>query len=196
MATGFGLKPVRHKNGSPYNGECNMYFIPSTDASAIGIGEAMKRVAAMDTPGEVSVVAQAAAGDALIGAVVGIVPNASIADDKVYRPASVGCYVMIADDPDLIFQVQEDAVGGAVSAANIGEGYNADIVVASTTANVLTSTGDSKTMLDSSDAKAATAQLKIIGVKRDKVNSAALTAGSVLEVMIFEHALRVADSVT
>ena len=196
MATGFGLKPVRNKNGSPYNGEASLYYLPSTDASDIGKYEAVKLVAAMDTPGQVSVVAQAAAGDALIGSVVGIVPNGSIALNKIYRPASTGCYVLVADQPDLIFEIQEDAVGGAVSAANIGQHYNADIIVVSATANANTATGMSKTMLDSSDAKAATATLKIIGVRRDQSNTAAQSGGAILEVMIHEHALDVDDSVT
>lgn len=196
MATGFGLIPVRHRNGSPYNGAVSMYYIPATDTAAIGIGEAMKLVNAMDPANEVGVVTQAAAGDALIGAVVGFVPSAAIPLNSVYKPASTAAYVLIADDPDIIFQVQEDAVGGAVSAASIGSSFNADIVVVSATANVTTATGMSKTMLDSSTAAATSAQLKITGVMRDKVNAGAATAGAVLEVEILEHARLVVDSIT
>lgn len=196
MATGSGLRPVRHKNGSPYNGEANMYSVPSTDAAAIGIGEAVKLVNTMDAGNQVATVTQAAAGDALIGVVVGIVPTAGISLDKIYKPASTACYVLVADDPELIFEVQEDADSGVVSAANIGAHANADIVVASATANVTTATGLSKTMLDSSTATTSSATLKIIGVRRDGSNAGADAAGAVLEVMILEHALRVADSIT
>ncbi len=201
MATGFGLKPLRHRNSSPYNGECSVYYIPATDTSTIGIGECVKLVAAMDPLNEVSVVAQAAAGDALIGVVVGFASSA-VGTSAIplsgppYRRASTACYVLVADDPDLIFQVQEDADGGVVSAANIGQHYNADIVVTSATANANTGTGMSKTMLDSSTAAATSAQLKILGVMRDKVNAGAQTGGAVLEVEILEHAKLVTDSVT
>ena len=195
MATGFGLVPVRHRNGSPYVGKSTMYFIPGTDASNIGINECMKLVNAMDPTNQVPVVAQAAAGDALIGVVVGIVPNAAVPLNRVDRPASVGCYVLIADDPDIIFQIQEDAVGGAVSAANVGAHFNADIVVTSTTANS-SGVGVSLTMLDSSTAAATSAQLKIMGVARDLTNAAAQTGGAVLEVEILEHALTAVDSIT
>lgn len=196
-----GMKPVRHRNGSPYNGECSMYYIPSTDASTIGIGEAMKLVNAMDASSEVSVVAQAAAGDALIGVVVGF-PSDAVGTSAIplsgppYRRASTGCYVLIADDPDLIFQIQEDADSGVVSAANIGAHANADIVVVSATANADVGTGISKTLLDSSTAAATSATLKILGVKRDGVNAGAQTGGAVLEVEILEHAKLVVDSIT
>ncbi len=196
MATGFGLRPVRHKNGSPYNGDCNMYSVPATDAAAIGVGECVKLVNTMDAAAQLSTVTQAAAGDALIGVVVGIVPNGSIGLDKIYKPASTACKLLVADDPDLIFEVQEDAVGGVVSAANIGAHANADIIVVSATANVNTATGLSKTMLDSSDANAGSSTLKIVGVRRDGTNAGAATAGAVLEVMILEHALRAVDSIT
>jgi len=201
MATGIGLVPVRHKNGSSYNGESNLYYIPATDTSTIGLFECVKLVNAMDPANQVSVVAQAAAGDALVGVVVGFasdaVGTAAVPLSGVpYRRASTACYVLVADDPDLIFQIQEDAVGGSVAAADIGSHYNADIIVASSTANADTGTGVSKTMLDSSTSASTSATLKILGVKRDGQNAGAQTGGAVLEVKIFEHALMVADSIT
>ncbi|HEY1645635.1 MAG TPA: hypothetical protein VGF75_04655, partial [Candidatus Saccharimonadales bacterium] len=180
MATGIGLVPVKHKNGSPYNGECNMYYIPATDTSTIGLYEAVKCVNAMDAAGQVSVVAQAAAGDALIGSIVGFVSDAVGTaalplSGPPYRRASTACYVLVADDPDLIFQMLEDAVGGVIAAADIGSHYNADLVVVSATANADTGTGISKTMLDSSTAAATSSTLKIVGVRRDLSNAAAQT---------------------
>lgn len=196
MATGFGLRPIRHMNGAPYRGECHRYYVPSTDSSDIGIGECVKVVAAMDAAGLTNVCAQAAAGDAILGVVVGIEPNANISLSKRYRPASTAAYVLVCDDPSVVYEVQEDAVGNVVTAAHVGEHYNADIVVVSATANVTTATGLSKTMLDSSDGKAATAQLKIVGVVRDSsTNAAALAAGARLEVVIHEHAMTVDDSI-
>lgn len=202
MATGFGLTPVRHLNGSPFTmSDCKKYYIPATDTSNIGLGEAVKLVNAMDPLNEVPVVAQAAAGDALIGVVVGgdssaLNTTAFPASGAPYRRASTGCYLLVCDAPDMVYQVQEDAVGGAVTAAGVGSNFNAAIVVASATANVTTATGMSQTMLDSSTASASAAVLKIIGVMRDKQNAAAATAGAVLEVMILQHAHVVTDSIT
>lgn len=196
MATGFGLRPVRHKNGSPYNGECNIYHIPSSNSATIGIGEVLVLAGSMDSANVVPEVAQAAENSsAVIGVVVGFassaigtaIPYAS----APYLPASTAGYVLVADDPDLIFQVQEDAVGGAVSAANVGSMYYAALSYASSTANTNTATGMSKTMLDSDSASSSSTstQLQIIGVAKTPGNAAAQSDGAVLEVMINSHVL-------
>jgi len=191
MATGFGLIPVRNIRGGQAV-RVRTYYVPSTDSTALLIGDAVELVNAMDPKSEVSVVKRATAGNALLGAVVGFLPDASLLYTGNIRAASTNRYVLVCDDPDAVFQIQEDADGGVVSAANVGAMANADIIVASGS----TVTGMSGTMLDSSDAKTTTANLKIVGVKRDGTNAAAASAGAVLEVIIFEHALTTADSIT
>lgn len=186
----FGLRVIgRIGGGAPRVRE---YYVPSTDGTALYQGDPVKLVNAMDPLAEVSVVTAAAAGDALVGAVVGFRPEPSLPYTGQYRAASTNRYVTVCDDPDAIFEVLEDAGGGVVSAANVGQMSNADIVVAAGSAV----TGLSGTMLDSSDAKQTSAQLKIIGARRDLSNAAAQTAGAILHVMIFEHAIRTADSIT
>ena len=37
--TPFGLRPLRHRNGAPYNGAANPYYIPSSYATALFIGD-------------------------------------------------------------------------------------------------------------------------------------------------------------
>ena len=34
-----GFKPIRHLNGSMYNGQMNLYFIPPSDANAYAVGD-------------------------------------------------------------------------------------------------------------------------------------------------------------
>ncbi len=34
-----GLKPLKHVSGAPYNGQTNMYLIPSTNGTATFIGD-------------------------------------------------------------------------------------------------------------------------------------------------------------
>ena len=34
-----GFRPVRHLNGSMYNGQGNLYYIPSSDANAYAVGD-------------------------------------------------------------------------------------------------------------------------------------------------------------
>jgi hypothetical protein len=59
------------------------------------------------------------------GVVVGFRPSATVISNG-YRAASTAEYVLVADDPDLLFEVQEDAVGGALAAVDVG--LNADLV--------------------------------------------------------------------
>lgn len=191
MATGFGMNPVRKIDG----GELRVrpYVIPATDGTITGKGDPMKLAGDIDTTTGLPTVVVAAAGDALVGAVVGFeggVAASPLTGD--YRAASTRRVVLVCDDPDAVFQIQEDAVGGSVSAANVGAMYNADIVVSAATA----ATRVSGTMLDSNTAASTSAQLKIIGQLRDDSNAAAQSGGAVLEVVIHEHALRADDSIT
>ena len=37
-----GFKPVKHLNGSPYNGQANLYEVPSTEAVPVFVGDLVK----------------------------------------------------------------------------------------------------------------------------------------------------------
>jgi len=73
--TPFGFKPVKHLNGSPWNGKANVYYIPSTDNTAVFVGDAVKGAGAADTTGKYPTVTQATAGAAVIGVVIGFGDN-------------------------------------------------------------------------------------------------------------------------
>ncbi|WP_456442282.1 hypothetical protein, partial [Psychroserpens sp.] len=66
-----GFKPVKNLNGSPWNGKANVYYIPSTDDTAIFIGDAVKSAGSADATGMYPTVAQAAAGDTIRGVIIG-----------------------------------------------------------------------------------------------------------------------------
>jgi hypothetical protein len=179
-----GLRPVRHRNGAPYNGASARYFIPASDSTAVFIGDAVKSAGSADADG-VATVAQAAAGDTIRGVVVGFQPVT--ADSPTYRVASTARYAFVADDPDLVFEVQEDAVGGALGADDVG--LNADLVVAAGS----TITGRSGMQLDSSDKKTGTAQLRILGFAQRADNE--IGANAKMLVMINEHELKATTGV-
>ena len=121
----FGFKPVRYKNGAPYTGAVNKYFIASGDATAVFVGDLVKLAGAADTDGTCPTVIQAAAGDAVIGAVVAFAPDPSNLNiNGQYRAASTNRYVYVADSPDLLFECQADE---ALAATDVG--LNADVVV-------------------------------------------------------------------
>ena len=174
-----GLRPVKHLDGSPYNGAVNRYYVPDTDTVAIFVGDAVKSSSSADANG-VPGVAQAAAGDAIRGVVVGIEP---VTDESlIYRAASTERYLLVADAPDLVFEIQEDSVGGALAAGDVGE--NADIVVAAGS----TAAGTSGMELDSSTAVTTTAQLRILGLAQRADNEIGVNAKWL--VAINEHELK------
>ena len=146
----FGLKPVRYLSGAPYNGACNMYYVPSTDTTAaIYIGSLVKLAGGADADG-VATVTQADTTNEFVGVVVGV--QASTAGSTTYRANSTSRYVWVADDPNLLFEIQEDGVTTPVAAASVG--LNADFV----SQGGSTVTGLSTIELDS-DSVATTATL-------------------------------------
>ncbi len=171
-----GLRPVKYLNGVAYTGAVTRYFIPSTDSTAMFIGDAVKSAGSADANG-VATIAQCAAGDAVRGVIVGF--ESETADSPIYRVASTDRYALVADAPDLVFEIQED---GAIAATAVGN--NADIVVA--TGN--TTTGTSGMELDSSTAATTAATLRILGLVQRTDNE--IGTNSKLLVLINEHELK------
>lgn len=165
----FGLKPVQHLDGSPFNGACRKYFVPASYATALFLGQPLIATGASDANG-IPVVQTASAGGGAytIGPMVGIVDGgepvvAVTRDMPLYHLASTAQYILVADDPDLIFEVQEDSVGGAIAAATAGS-KNIDLVAGAG----VTGSGLSGWMIDSSTINTTnTLQMRILqGVER------------------------------
>lgn len=123
----FGLRPVRHANGTPWTGQARHYYIPSGDSTNYFIGDPVDIVGdsndaevfgqfPANTLSEIGL-ATLADGNKCIGAIVGFLP--SNRDSTVYGAASTERVALVADDPDLIFEVQDDG-GGTLSADTVG----------------------------------------------------------------------------
>ena len=138
-----GFKPVKHLNGSSYNGQANLYEVPAGEAVPVFVGDLVKlsdSAATSNYPAVEAVVgasAQIAAGP-ILGAVVGIVnakfdpvggvlSTGSISlDTPVYRPASTKQFVLVADADDIIYEAEADAsVALASIGLNVGVGASA-----------------------------------------------------------------------
>lgn len=177
----FGLKPVRHVSGAPYNSGGNLYFVPATDNTAIFPGDAVKSAGSADPLTGVPTVAQAATGDAIRGVVMGVIPDT--AQSLPYRAASTGRYLLVCDNPEVEFEVQEDAVGGALALADVG--LNADIIVGAGN----TFTGTSGMQLDTSTKNTTALQLRILGFVQ-RVDNEFPSANAKVRVMINKHELK------
>lgn len=174
-----GFRPVKHVTGAPYNGQANIYGVASGDSTALFVGDVVKLAADGNAAGIQYVTAHAAGvagtGQPALGVVVGVINTkldpvdgrmsaGSISlDTPVYRPGSVEQYVLVADSPDLIYEVEATAAGSAYSFAVADVGQNANIFAGSGS----TSTGNSAHSLNMSDkGTAATLPFKIVGVSK------------------------------
>ena len=174
-----GFRPVKHVTGAPYNGQANIYGVASGDSTALFVGDVVKLAADGNAAGIQQVTAHAAGtagtGQPALGVVVGIINTkldpvegrmsaGSISlDTPVYRPGSVEQYVLVADSPDLIYEVEATAAGSAYSFAVADVGQNANIFAGSGS----TTTGNSAHSLNMSDkGTAATLPFKIVGVSK------------------------------
>lgn len=172
-----GFRPVKHVTGAPYNGQSNIYAVAAGDATALFVGDVVKLAADANTQGVQYVTAHAAGtagtGQPALGVVVGVIntkldpvtgnmSGGSISlDTPVYRPASTAQYVLVADSPDLIYEVEATAAGSAYAFAVADVGQNANIFAGAGS----TSTGNSAHSLNMSDkGTAATLPFKITGV--------------------------------
>ena len=172
-----GFRPVKHVTGAPYNGQSNIYAVAAGDATALFVGDVVKLAADANAQGVQYVTAHAAGtagtGQPALGVVVGVIntkldpvtgnmSSGSISlDTPVYRPASTAQYVLVADSPDLIYEVEATAAGSAYSFAVADVGQNANIFAGAGS----TVTGNSAHSLNMSDkGTAATLPFKITGV--------------------------------
>jgi hypothetical protein len=125
--TPFGLRPVRYLSGAPYNGAVNHYSTAAGDSAAIFIGDPVTLSGTSQTINGLvyADVDQAATGNIIAGVVVGVLPTNR--ESTIYRAASTQRILLVADDPNLVFEIQEVSGGTALAANDIG--LNADFVV-------------------------------------------------------------------
>lgn len=186
-----GLIPVMHRNGAPYNGAARAYYVPASYGTALFIGDPVIIVTdSSDAQGIPTVQRATAAGGAYtIGPIIGFVSDGDpvvtrTQDSPVYRPASTAAYALVADDPDLLFEIQEDSVGGVMTVGAAGR--NVDFIAGAGS----TASGYSGWMADSSTLNTTnTLQLRIIQPVRRPDNDATLDYAKWL-VAINLHSMR------
>lgn len=161
----FGLRPYAFQSGAPYNGAVRVYYVPASYGSAIYVGDPVQTVtASADANGVPAVVlGTAGAGNFILGPMVGIANNAGqlvqtvLQSSPVYLPASTGGYIYVADDPFLLYEIQENSNPAALAvtassrnvALNAGAGGN-------------TTTGISSWQIDSNTLNTTASQLRLI----------------------------------
>jgi len=124
--TPMGLRPIRHRNGAPYNGAVNYYSVPASYGTALFVGDPVVKTGTANTTelsapgagtfpiGTLPEINKAAAGttNRITGVVVAVCAdpgNLGI----IYNPASTAAVIAVCDDPDVIFEIQSDGVSTA-----------------------------------------------------------------------------------
>lgn len=185
----FGLRPVR------YNDEdVNIYYV-NDSTNAIYIGDPVFAAGTADAFGIEEVNRAGTVDDAtpsnntpIVGVVVGFASDKAgtqLRDDTRYVAAGSTSYALVCDNPDVLFEIQEDSVGGALAAAAVGGGYNLELATGSTV------TGLSGVEIDSSvtaATNAAGANVRIAGLARRPDN--AIGTNAKWEVYITNHRAR------
>lgn len=134
-----GLSPLEYLDGSPYTGKARMYYIPSTDINAYAIGDPVALGGSADASGVSSVVlATAGATNPVLGAIVGapgvvyggaqIDPATTGNSTVVPATKTKGYYVLVSDDPNIVYEMQEGGAGAALAATAVG--LNTNLVAA------------------------------------------------------------------
>lgn len=187
----FGFIPRRYLSGAPYNGACNPYWADAADTTAIFIGDPVMvdgtsntttiRAAGggVFTPGTLEGVTRATAGatNKVVGVCVGVYAATDVS--TLHRAASTERVIMVADDPNLMFEAQVDE---ALALASVGLNSN---VVFDTAGSAYT--GQSGAEVDATTATGATNQLTILKFTPDPMNEPNTAGNRVLVQFTLHH---------
>jgi hypothetical protein len=165
-----GLAPVKYLGGADWDGKVNIYYIDSANTDPFFPGDLVDLSGDGDTVRGIPGIALATAGNPAVGVVVavGVNPDSGPYIDPnnltlTSAPATKtqNYYAAIADDPNIIFEIQEVGTGTQLTSAAIG--LNANIVYAAPATGVKYS----GTMIDNgSEATSSALNLKLLGLVR------------------------------
>lgn len=167
-----GLAPVKYLGGADWDGKVNQYYIAAADTNPFYVGDLVVLNNTADATRGIQGVTLATGGT---GASVGVIVAVGANPDggpyvnpndltKVFRPTgaqAIPYYAAVVDDPNVIFEAQEDGVGGTIAAASSSK--NVSFIYAAPAAGVMVS----GTMVDSSTVGTGnTLNLKLLGLQR------------------------------
>lgn len=178
-----GYRPVRHLDGSAWNGQTELFSVSASDATALFVGDLVKFDGSADANGVAQITRVTANTDTPIGAVVGFVPLYSNLNVAQYRAASTFRQAFVAADPSIVYEAQASGTYGVTTDAglNVGSTFTAGS----------TTTGISGMQIDlATKATTNTLPLKIIGVVQRVDNDVTDTSNLKLHVSLNSGAFR------
>lgn len=176
-----GLIPYASIWGQKYNGSFNTYFVPASYGTALFVGDPVDVASGSNDANGIPAVTISSVGSPVTGVVIGVINGGDMGamttitrDLPLYRPASTALYVAVCDDPNLLYEIQDDASAQA-TAPKLWAGKNASLVAAAGS----TVTGYSGwQMAASTVATTNTLDLKIIRPLQQADNTIGTTANT------------------
>lgn len=152
-----GLRPVKHINGSAWNGQTQLFSLLAADATVVGVGDIVNWGGTADANGVASITRATSDAGTPIGVVVGFLPDYSnLYLPSQYRLASTNRYAFVCTDPTVVYEVQAGAAM-AITAIGMNMGVNYTAVNTATGLSAMTALGGA-------GAVTATLPLKVLGV--------------------------------
>ena len=192
-----GLVPVQYLNGAPWNQGGRVYCIPSTSNEAFAIGDPVVVAGSADSLGVPTIaLATAGTGNQVLGCIVsgagapGYGQQYGVpAESPIVIPATKArnYYVLVADDPNIVFEIQEDNDGGDLAAVDTG--LNCNLISGTNNGYI------SGWQLDSSSkTTTATLQVKLLGLAQYPGGLNAFGTDAKWWVIINNHCFRVGQA--
>lgn len=191
-----GLTPVKYLNGADWDGRGSVYSVATALAEVLSPGDPVMLSGTADAtgcfPGIVRATAGAGATTPAVGVLlaIGTVPNGPFVNPNnltTVQKASAAAgvyYALVADDPNIIYEIQEDSVGGSIGIASVG--LNANFIYANPATGVVVSAA----MLDSNTVGASATALDLKILRLAPVVGNALGTYAKWWVMFNTHAFR------
>jgi len=175
-----GFKVVKHTNGSPYNGQTNLYYVASATDEILA-GDVVKLAGSADANGNPSADI-CGATDVPVGIVVGVMHSKFDPSGKMSTgstaldlpgsaqiAASGAGYILVADSPDIVCEVEVS--NGSFAVTDIG--LNASHANGSRTAATVTSPA----YIDGgTEATTSTLNFRLLGFSQKVGNEVAASA--------------------
>jgi hypothetical protein len=177
-----GFIPVRHLDGSAWNGATKDFLVDSGDATALFIGDPVKIagsagvagqiVAGQDVEGMATITrcASGSAEQAFVGVVVGfsVDPNNLMNTSRLALTSRIAHVVV---DTTVVYEIQEDGVTSNIAAADIGLNFTF-----STTAGSATTGYSGIQLVSNVKTNLVTAPCKLLGLVKRPDNAFGLAS--------------------
>lgn len=163
----FGLRPVKHLSGAPWNGVVMKCYLSSGAAANLFRGDPVRLSGSASADGKYPTVVKATAGNtnAIAGVVVAIEPKAP-ADftsqdlQTTYHKAANNDYCWCVFDPTVIYEIQGDSVT-TIGYADVGSCFD---LIYTHTGDTLTGQGQAELNSSAKTTSASTYQMRLWGL--------------------------------